>query len=271
MDKYIIYEIIGKGSYGIVYRAYDTINDRYIAIKEINKSKIANKQRLDDEINILKYLEKSECNNIVSKYYDTFSDDENVFIIMEYIEGIVLSKYILLSDGGKINIKVLLSIYYELAKGLECIHSKGIAHRDIKLDNIIIIEDGSIKYIDFGLSCIQNCIEDNCENLCGSRAGQVGTPLYFPPEWKILNVKNISRIQLAQKGDVWSLGIVMYELANKKRYPGPFRYSKYGSNYGDPTIDNLIKFILNPDPHSRLTASELKSLISNIIKETIFI
>jgi eukaryotic-like serine/threonine-protein kinase len=268
METYDIIQEIGRGSFGVTYSAYDNLNNRYVAIKIINKSKVSNSQRLYDEIDVLKYLSSGDCNRFISQYYDSYSDEEQVFIIMEYIDGVTLSKYV---SGLKIHINVLFSIYYELAKGLECIHSQGVAHRDIKLENILILPNGYIKYIDFGLSCLEDCIIEGCANICGTRAGQFGTPLYFPPEWKIYKIPNITRIQLAQKGDVWALGIIMYELANNKKYPGPVRYfkynSKYGSNYGNSIVDNLIIYVLNPDPHTRPTASQLCTEISNIIHE----
>jgi len=288
---YTLISKIGMGAFGITYKAIDNNTHEKVAIKIINVNKVINKQYLIDEVNVLKAISsitgEDSCDPTISCYYENFIENwrgsENMFIVMEYIEGITLRDYInnRLKLNQIINKNVLWSIFYGLAKGLSHIHNKGIAHRDIKPENIMITNDGNIKFIDFGLSCVSKCFEVNCLNICGD--GIVGSVPYVAPEL-FYNTpthygNGFSKLEKAKRSDMWAIGLVMFELANIiERFPFPssndpqqqiyymLNYTFKNSNYKyDPNINIIVDSLIQDDPLLRITSKELLVHVSNMI------
>jgi len=287
---YTLIKKIGQGSFGETYKAFDMNKGENVAVKIVDVKKVSNVQSLLDEINILKAISSQDnCDPAISCYYDSFRDiwmgAERMFIIMEYIEGMTLRDYI--SMQSIIGKKLLWSIFYGLSKGLNYIHSHGIAHRDIKPENIMITPDGNIKYIDFGVSCVSKCIELNCLNICKGTAA--GTIPYIAPEFikaaynkETYDQVGISKLEAAKRGDMWAMGLVMFELANiKETFPFPvdpnmrkqldimMTYPLQHSNYDqDDNINNIVDSLVQENPASRLTSEELLIHVSNMIITT---
>lgn len=296
---YTLLSKIGMGSFGTTYKAIDNNTHEKVAIKVININKLTayeskNKQYLIDEVNVLKTISsiqgEDNCDPTISCYYENFIAQwrgaENMFIVMEYIEGMTLRDYInkRLELKQIINKNVLWSIFYGLAKGLSHIHNKGIAHRDIKPENIMITNDGNIKFIDFGLSCVSKCFEENCLNICSDKI--VGSVPYIAPELfnnsTKYNENGLKRLESAKRADMWAIGLVMYELANIiERFPFPssddipqqiyymLNYPTKDSNYKyDPNINIIVNNLIQNDPMLRITSKELLVHISNMIIST---
>ena len=148
-DRYEIIERVGAGGMSDVYRATDHILERDVAVKVL-KSEFA-----EDAGFVSKFRAEAqsaaglEHPNIVN-IYDVGSEDGMYYIVMEYVEGITLKTYI--EKKGHLNYKEVISIAIQVGRGIEAAHNKGIIHRDIKPQNIIISHEGKVKVTDFGIA-----------------------------------------------------------------------------------------------------------------------
>jgi serine/threonine protein kinase len=223
-NKYKIIKIIGTGTFGITYLSYDEKMDKMIAIKVIDiKNSEKNGFDVDHIINELEILNdlvregvydtsSTGCHPYIACYYSsfisTFNGKPSIFAISEYIKGMELYDWLYLENKIECppDAKLLWSMMYQMMEALVYIHNRGYAHRDIKLENIIIEEETNIlKLIDFGLACYKDkCISSG------------GTIEYIPPE--IFSSYPPNSLEASQAHDIWSAGIVFYELANLK-YP----------------------------------------------------
>lgn len=204
LDSFQLIKKLGQGTFGIVYSAKEKSTGKTWVIKSISK-KHTSENTVKREINILQRL-KPYCEPYILCYENYFEDDNNYYVITEYLGNLVpLVTIVGKMDkwNGKIN-KIIIN----LIKGLMEIHKHSITHRDIKPENIMVDENGtSIKYIDFGSACY----DGDCE-----RRALEGTLIFMPPELlkdKLAEHNSVSRtLQQYQKADIWSLGLTIWEL-----------------------------------------------------------
>ena len=194
--RYEVHEIIGVGGMSVVYKAYDNVDDRIVAIK-ILKDEFANneefKRRFKNESKAIALLSHP---NIV-KVYDVNFGEKLQYIVMEYIDGITLKEYI--NKQGAITWNDALYFMTQILKAVQHAHDKGIVHRDIKPQNIILLSNGNIKVTDFGIARFSR---SETKTLTEQAIGSVH---YIAPE-------QAKGEPTDEKADIYSLGVVLYEM-----------------------------------------------------------
>lgn len=209
MDKYIgkrldgryeIHELIGVGGMANVYRCTDTIDDREVAIKILKDEYLNNEEFIRRFKNESKAIAMLSHQNIV-KVYDVSFGDMIQYIVMEYIDGITLKEYI--DRQGIIEWKDALHLATQILKALQHAHECGIVHRDIKPQNIMLLQDGTIKVTDFGIARFS----DKATRTMTEQA--IGSVHYIAPEQARGDVTD-------GKTDIYSVGVMLYEMLTGK-------------------------------------------------------
>lgn len=196
--RYEIQEIIGVGGMAIVYKAYDSIDDRIVAVKILRDEYLTNEEfrrRFKNESKAIAVLSHP---NIV-KVYDVSLGDRLQYIVMEYIDGITLKEYI--EQQKDIRWKEAVHFAQQILRALQHAHDKGIVHRDIKPQNIMLLQDGTIKVTDFGIARFSRI--ENRTLAMGEKA--IGSVHYISPEQARGQVTD-------EKADIYSLGVMLYEM-----------------------------------------------------------
>ncbi len=198
--RYKIKKIIGIGGMAVVFEAYDMLKNRPVAVKMLKDDIAGDAQAVKRFINESKAVAMLSHPNIVS-IYDVSVKDNLKYIVMELIEGITLKNY--MSKKGALPFKEVVSISEQILLALEHAHSKGIVHRDIKPQNIMLLKDGSIKVADFGIAKLPNAETVTMTDKA------IGTVYYISPE-------QASAKPIDCRSDLYSLGAAMYEMSTGK-------------------------------------------------------
>ncbi len=194
--RYEIHEVIGVGGMAVVYRAYDTIDDRTVAVKILKDEFSQNAEFLRRFRNESKAIAILSHPNIV-KVYDVSIGDRIQYIVEEYIDGITLKEY--LDQQKQIKWKEALHFIVQILRALEHAHGKGIVHRDIKPQNIMLLQDGTIKVTDFGIARFSH----NETRTMTDKA--IGSVHYIAPEQARGDYTD-------EKTDIYSVGVMLYEM-----------------------------------------------------------
>lgn len=198
--RYEISELIGEGGMAAVYRAYDIIDERIVAIKILKEDFLANeefKRRFKNESKAIAVLSHP---NIV-KVYDVSFGDVLQYIVMECCEGITLKEYI--QHKGAIDWEEAAFFTTQILKALAHAHEKGIVHRDIKPQNIILLKDGTIKVADFGIARFSQSEQKTITDKA------IGSVHYISPE-------QARGTNTDGKSDIYSVGVMLYEMTTGK-------------------------------------------------------
>lgn len=195
-NRYEVQEIIGVGGMSVVYKAYDNVDDRIVAVKVLKEEFLNNedfKRRFKNESKAIALLSHP---NIV-KVYDVNFGEKLQYIVMEYIDGITLKEYI--NKQGAITWNDALFFMTQILRAVQHAHDKGIVHRDIKPQNIILLSTGNIKVTDFGIARFSR---SETKTLTEQAIGSVH---YIAPEQAKGEFTD-------EKADIYSLGVVLYEM-----------------------------------------------------------
>jgi tRNA A-37 threonylcarbamoyl transferase component Bud32 len=249
IQDYTIGKSIGQGAYATVKEAVHKITGKKMAVKIYDKFKLLDAQRKKSVLNEIKILKRLDHKNIV-QIYDSIDNSKQLFLIMEYAQGISLHAYSKTKPCRKFPEIECRKIFRQVVSAIDYCHQRGICHRDIKMDNIIIDRQLRVKLIDFGFSTYSGK-EQLLRIYCG-------TPSYMSPEIVTKTPYN------GLKADMWALGILLYALLEgtypfkspsdkdlykkiaKGAYSMPDTFSK------NATL--LITRLLQVDPNKRICA-----------------
>lgn len=251
-EKFYKYgRLIGKGGFGKVNLALHICSGRLVAIKSFNKKNLKSKHakgKIKHEIDIMKKLKHP----FITRILDTFETETHVLIVMEYICGDLLG---FIRKRSKLTEPYAKLIFKQIIEGLKYIHSKGIVHRDIKLDNILIDLTNTVKICDFGVSkrlSPGDIMKEHC-----------GTPAYIAPE--IFQDKGYEGFSC----DIWSAGVTLYYMLGgvqpfKGNNPTELKKMVKSGKFQklekvSPEANDLIQGMLTVDPRKRITINQILS------------
>ena len=246
LGKYVITKELGRGATGIVYLCHDPYQGRDVALKLY----VDDKSQTEEKRKMRKRLFFNEAHMVgmlthpsILPIYDAGEQDGQCYVVMEYVRGAnPLSDFC--KPENLLPIRKVVETAFKCARALEYAHRKGVIHRDIKPSNILLSVDNDIRIVDFGIA--QNPVSE-----LSTLSGLVGSPAYMAPE-------QVKEDRITNQVDIYSLGVVMYELLTGKR---PF----YGEN-----LSRLVHQIINatPIPLHRLRA-DVPDLLEKIVAKAI--
>jgi len=252
LDIFKLEKIIGQGSYAIVRLVVDKRSGETFALKSYSKLKLCDIQRKESVKREIEILQTSNHPNIV-KLHRTIDTPTQLHLVMEMGGTLSLQSYLKSKAAKKLNESEVKLIFKQLVDGVSYLHKNNIAHRDLKLENILIDDNKNIKVIDFGFSLVTP--RNKPLNVC------CGTPSYMAPE--LIAKKNY----YGHLVDIWALGILLFVLLSGYF---PFKAPTNGELYNKITsgqyqipdnlssdVKSLIKRMLRMNPHERPSAQEI--------------
>lgn len=245
--RYTVTEQLGKGGFATVYKAHDTILERFVALKVLHSYWAED----PDFVSRFKYEARTAANlthpNIVT-IYDTGQEEGHLFIAMTYVDGQTLDKA--LEQEGPLSIARATRIIEQIASALDYAHGQGVLHRDIKPSNIMVENTAwgeSVKLLDFGLvKAMQNSAA------LTSTGSLLGTPAYMSPE-QVHGERNLDG-----RSDIYSLGIVLYEMLTRTL---PYE--------ADTPTRQMMKHVLDPVPDILATKPNLPPATGAVIQKVL--
>ena len=237
-DRYQVIRSIGEGGMANVYLAYDTILDRNVAVKVL-RGDLATDEKFVRRFQREAMSASALSHPNIVEMYDVGEDDGNYFIVMEYIDGKTLKN--LIKKRGALTVAEVVDIMLQLTSAISCAHDSYIIHRDIKPQNVMILDDGRVKITDFGIAIASNASELTQTN------SVMGSVHYLPPE-------QANGAGATAKSDIYSLGILMFELLTGKL---PFK--------GENAVEIALKQMKEQIPSVCAMNPEIPQSIENVI------
>ncbi|KAM6582521.1 hypothetical protein CsatB_009523 [Cannabis sativa] len=254
MQKYDVGKLLGQGNFGKVYHGRNLETGQSVAIKVIDKEKIMKVGMIEQtkrEISVMRLVKHP---NVV-EFYEVMATKTKIYFVMEYVKGGELFNKI---SKGKLQEDMARKYFQQLISAVDYCHSRGVYHRDLKLENLLLDENGVLKVTDFGLSAL---VESRPEEHVVMLKTACGTPAYAAPE--VLCRRGYD----GAKADIWSCGVILFVLLAGYL---PFHdtnlmelYKKIGkANYKCPNwfsleVRKLQARILNPNPNKRISIAKI--------------
>lgn len=251
-DRYVVRAIVGRGGMGCIYRVYDKVLEEEVALKTLLPDHVDDKVVLERFFNEARIARSLSHPNII-RVHDIGMDKGIIYISMELLKGRSLREMIdRLQPGQRLPINGILRMFDALCAALDYAHRYTI-HRDIKPENVMILPDGSVKLMDFGISKLMSN-----PNLT-SASVVMGTPHYMPPE----QLKNTSAVDA--RADIYSMGVMLYEVLTGDRPTGLAKPASKIRGEVPAALDPIIEKCCQPDPNKRFqSAAELREALREI-------
>ncbi|KAK2073623.1 hypothetical protein P8C59_007894 [Phyllachora maydis] len=264
IPPYQLLELIGKGSYGRVYKATDLKTKRVVAVKsiDIEESDTLNPKLADTyseflkEVNALKLLRESGAKNI-NHVLDVLPVGQTMWMVTEYCAGGSVATLMKPTAPGGLQEKWIIPILREVAEAIYWVHKQGVIHRDIKCANVLITEDGDVQLCDFGVAGV-------IENKFDKRSTFIGTPHWMAPELFDIAMDPGAASSYGTEVDIWAFGAMVYEIASglPPNVMSGFDIGQLGQmvktrsprlegDHYSSQLKNLVSFCLETDPSKR--------------------
>ncbi|KAJ3680936.1 hypothetical protein LUZ60_015425 [Juncus effusus] len=256
MEKYELGKLLGQGTFAKVYLARNLKTNQIVAIKSFDKEKVFKvglTEQIKREISVMKMANHPNIINL----YEVMATKKKIYFVMEFAKGGELFEKV--ANEGRFKEEIAHKYFKQLIDAVEFCHNRGIFHRDLKLENLLLDENDNLKVTDFGLSALIGSVRQD-----GLLHTTCGTPAYVAPE--ILNKKGYE----GSKCDIWSCGVILFILVAgflpfhesnlmdmyKKIQMGEFQCPHWFSS----RLKKLLKRILDPNPAKRATIEEIKGM-----------
>ncbi len=252
-DRYELLEPLGNGGMGDVWRSYDAVLDRPVAVKRIRPQAVAATPRLADELERRFRREARITARIqhpgVPQVYDAVLDSthEHLFLVMELVEGVALTRYV--REERPLPVSWAVAVAAQVATVLSYAHDVPVVHRDLKPSNILVARDGTVKVLDFGVAAI---LQTDVTKLTAS-GRPIGTHQYMSPE-------QVRGTRVTPRTDLYALGCVLHELLCGKRL--------FSARSDFELMDRHVRAA--PTPLRRLRADvpeELEALVLHLLRK----
>ncbi|KAJ1255577.1 hypothetical protein BS78_K185200 [Paspalum vaginatum] len=256
MGRYELRKVLGKGSFAKVYHARNVETGEEVAIKIMDKDHLAKSGAVPEQVTReIEIMHRVRHPHVV-RIHEVMANKKSIFVVMEFVRGGSLDACLIRYAGRGIGEASARRVFQQLVSALEYCHSLGVYHRDIKPDNILIDDTGSIKVADFGLSALVGTAQQEAllHTVCG-------TPMYLAPE--VL----LRRGYDGAKADIWACGVVLFALAagrfpfNRKDtslYHRIHRCDYHCPPWFSGSLMRLVRRLLCPDPARRITMQQIK-------------
>ncbi|KAL9235637.1 hypothetical protein vseg_010380 [Gypsophila vaccaria] len=254
--KYELGRVLGQGTFARVYHARNVQTGKSVAMKVVGKEKVIKAKMMEQMKREISVMKRVKHPNIV-ELYEVMATKSKIYLAMELVRGGEL--FTKISKGGKLDEDVARGYFRQLISAVGFCHSRGVYHRDLKLENLLLDHLGDLKVSDFGLSTFFDGVDQQEQLLRTS----CGTPHYVAPEV----VSKRGQGYDGAKADIWSCGVILYVLLAgyhpfhddnvinmyRKIYKGDFKCPAWFSNESR----DLIVRMLDPKPESRITIPQI--------------